>query len=1349
MTSNNNSNPLTTENALVDENTHNEQKISDPLKVSIWSLYKYAEKTEKILLIFGLIGGVAAGTCLPVMCVIVGFAIDSFSLTYSSDEVLRNVSEKCLWIVYNSLIMFFFTAIAEGCWIAIGERLGIRVRILCLESILKKGVPWFDVNRPQELPSKIGSLIMRYQSGIGEKVGKMLMSGSMFLAGVIVAFMYGWRFALALLGIYPLTVLAAQRMGVARHSKAANLRKAYSKCAGYAEEALCAIRTVYAFCAEQFEQNKYVKELINAKNSTIATARATGAAIGLLTLTVVLTEGLGFYIGSYFIEYDIYNSESGKNYNCASIITVFFAGMFAMISLGLIAPALQGVEDAKVAAYEIYDLISDSQNSNENIEVMPTRKLDPQTFKGRIEFKNVTFSYPAKPDVLVLKNFNMVFEAGHMTGICGETGSGKSTIIQLIERFYKPNSGVIEVDGVDINTLDLKWWREMLGFVGQEPVLFNTTIKENIGYGKNEATEEEIIQAATNANAIDFINRLEKKLETETGAGGGQLSGGQKQRVAIARALVRKPKIVLLDEATSALDSTSERKVQDAFNEIQKSGTMSAIVVAHRLSTIKNAPKIIVLNQGVIVEQGNDCELRARKGIYSNLCKLQDVAGSKENQQGVIEDNSVKIDLVEDFENGNDLHNANSASNSASNSDEELNLNKPKSNQNDLQVAINSSAENSKTEEQKKKFKSQIWSENWKYKWNLIFAILLSVMAGYNQPMQGTLLGMVTFDMLQIDKATMRKKMNEDFIGYIVCGVGIFFIQFGMHSLFGLVSAKVACNLRKKLFEHVLKMDIGWFDMPENQPFAINHILGDETEKINGVVEKVACTIIQAISALCIAFGIAFYFSYKMAAIILGSMPVLIFAEILNTKFHVGYSKQNEALYQKPMGILSEAVRNFRTVTSFSNEHRIVDMYKNALDGPLNRLQNKAIISGFLYGICQMIPFLIYAEIFYLAAWFLVRFHEYPRDTFISAYALCFTALEVGTLLEYGPDIGKAWQALSTVYGLLEHEPAIKKDNENSKKEVLVSNWKIQFQNVSFKYPTREEMVLQGLNMTIEPGQKVTIVGPSGSGKSTIIQLLERFYDPLEGKILIDGIDIKELPLQKYREMLGYVPQEPYLFDATIEENVKYGNQTATSDQVRQACEIADAIDFIERRQKSKIHDIPQNETESKNQPPESRRSNSLGNIEGESLTPVKIEQLSVQLEQIKIDSPKSFRPVPQNVTEDGFKRMVGAKGSLLSGGQKQRLAIARAILKNPMVMLFDEATSALDSETESEVQEALRKANKGRTSVTVAHRLSAVGEEDVIFVLENGKITESGSKRELMSRKGAFYKLYGNSVSV
>ena len=241
---------------------------------------------------------------------------------------------------------------------------------------------------------------------------------------------------------------------------------------------------------------------------------------------------------------------------------------------------------------------------------------------GAIEVRDVVFAYPTAKEHNVCNGYSLAIPAGQTVALCGPSGSGKSTIIQLIERFYDPQSGSIMLDGVDIKTLNVRWLRQQLGLVGQEPVLFQGSVADNIGYGKagGAASQEEIEEAARMANAHQFITEnLAKGYETDVGLKGGKLSGGQKQRVAIARALVKKPPVLLLDEATSALDNESERIVQAALDEIMTKQKRTTVVIAHRLSTIRNADKIAVVNEGRILEEGTHDQLISNQNLYANL----------------------------------------------------------------------------------------------------------------------------------------------------------------------------------------------------------------------------------------------------------------------------------------------------------------------------------------------------------------------------------------------------------------------------------------------------------------------------------------------------------------------------------------------------------------------------------------------------------------------------------------------------------------------------------------------------------------------------------------------------------
>ncbi|GAB9477838.1 Multidrug resistance protein abc superfamily, partial [Globisporangium polare] len=239
---------------------------------------------------------------------------------------------------------------------------------------------------------------------------------------------------------------------------------------------------------------------------------------------------------------------------------------------------------------------------------------------GAIDISNVSFAYPSRPEVMVCSNYNLSIQAGETVALVGPSGSGKSTIVSLLERFYDPLSGCVKIDGVDVRELNVKWLRAQVGLVGQEPALFATSIMENIRYGAPGASDAQVVEAAKMANAYNFIKDFPQGFATEVGERGTQLSGGQKQRIAIARAIIKNPPILLLDEATSALDTESERIVQESLDQLLATSKRTTIIVAHRLSTIRNADRIAVHSGGSIVEIGSHDELmRIQDGRYRML----------------------------------------------------------------------------------------------------------------------------------------------------------------------------------------------------------------------------------------------------------------------------------------------------------------------------------------------------------------------------------------------------------------------------------------------------------------------------------------------------------------------------------------------------------------------------------------------------------------------------------------------------------------------------------------------------------------------------------------------------------
>ena len=465
----------------------------------------------------------------------------------------------------------------------------------------------------------------------------------------------------------------------------------------------------------------------------------------------------------------------------------------------------------------------------------------------------------------------------------------------------------------------------------------------------------------------------------------------------------------------------------------------------------------------------------------------------------------------------------------------------------------------------------------------------------------------------------------------------------------------------------------------------------------------------QNVALTVTAFVIAFMLSWRIASVVVASLPLLIGASITEVNFgnhHIvisegdsntysfmclypflnllslylqqlflkGFGGDYTRAYSRATAVAREAIANIRTVAAFGAEDRIVKQFASELSQPNKQAVVRGHISGFGYAVSQFFAYCSYALGLWYASVLLKQKESNFGDIMKSFMVLIITALSIAETLALTPDIVKGSQALGSVFGILQRKPAIHPNNPTSKVVTYVKG-DIEFRNVSFKYPARPDItIFDDLNLKVSSGKSLAVVGQSGSGKSTVISLVLRFYDPTFGRVLIDGCDIQSLNLRSLRLKIGLVQQEPALFSTTIYENIKYGKEEASEIEVMKAAEAASAHGFICR--------MP-----------------------------------------------------------EGYKTQVGERGVQLSGGQKQRVAIARAMLKDPSILLLDEATSALDTVSEKLVQEALDKLMKGRTTILVAHRLSTIREANKIAVLQFGRVVEIGSHEQLTKKTGSIYK--------
>ncbi|KAJ1561965.1 GTPase-activating protein, partial [Cladochytrium tenue] len=968
-----------------------------------------------------------------------------------------------LYFVYLGLgtfvaVRFFIADIYMAIFVAVGERLTHTIREKYLLSVLRQNIGWHDHEGAGEVATRITTDMLLIQDAISEKVPIAASQVFTFIAGFCIAFYRNPKLAGVLLSVIPFLVGTVAVMNALSGRLQARILNLYSKAGNIAEEALSSVRTVTALNGQRKMSAYYASELKGARLAGVTKAAVTGAGFGFLFCFIFLSYALAFYYGSILLES---NSVDG-----GTIVNVMFAVLIGAMSLGQIAPELQAFAFGIGAGSKIFATL-DRKPPIDSLDSAGDKIPDGEVH-GHIELKNVEFTYPTRPDVKVLKKFSLVAHPGSTIALVGQSGSGKSTIIQLLERFYDPDAGEIFIDGHSIKELQISWLRRQIGYVAQEPTLFEGSVADNVALGLVGTPMEKaagddrlrLVQDACRiANAHDFVSALPNGYDTQVGERGLLMSGGQKQRIAIARAVISNPKILLLDEATSALDTTSERVVQAALDNAAKGRT--TIVIAHRLSTVRHADLIVCMFRGEVVEQGTHDELVARGGMYASLVEAQRLRQEEDAQKqssSSSDEDDVKEEVVpvEEVPAAPSVHKSDRYSASLHTAD------------------IETGGKRSMTVGH---VIGEIFKLNLPELTYTLCGLIASIVAGLVTPIFSILFSSILDAFQDVDKVQAAKDLRFWASMVVVIAFGTAIANLIQNWMFGLANEYLTERVRAKLFSAILQQEIAFFDDSLHTTGSLTSNLSTDAQKVQGAAGVTLGTVLQMTATLVGGLIVGFIYGWQLALLGMVLIPILIIAGFMRMRILRYFNEKAKLSYEKSAQVACESVAAIRTVQSLTTEGKVHEGYLKLLEEPLRDGYRNAYINTILYGFSQSANFLCNSLLF----WFggrLIAYNGYSiKEFFVVFMAVLFGATSAGRVFSFVPDVTKAKSSAEDILTLLERKSLIDSNTETGAQvDHAKVEGSVEFRDVRFVYPTRPKVkVLRGLNITASPGEFIAL----------------------------------------------------------------------------------------------------------------------------------------------------------------------------------------------------------------------------------------------------------------------------------
>ena len=1088
------------------ESTNSSEQMQPHNRIPIHQILANTSRQTKMYFLFGTLSAWVMGSLVPILFYLVGQTFDELTdeeeddYDYSHEVNKITIIELCiglLALVSGYLSSFFFVRVGQG--------VGREKRQEYFGAVLSKDVKYYDVNSKSamQVPSEMARSCDSLEQGTGEKFMVFMEIFMYVVVGFGICIEKSPQLFLVTLTLAPLDFIGSALIGKAIIDNIMLSHTAYVSAGAISEEAMMDIKTVASYNAQEYVSKNYNKELDGPVKFTMRNRFIEGLGWGVMWSTWFLMGMLVFWVAAKWVSDERRNWIWMDDFEGVDAVVIFWVMAYTCNILGNIVPGLLSVADAEVCAYKANEFI--------NAKTDFVDGNDEKPIEGQIRFDNVRFSYPSKADTPVLKGLSFEFEAMKSYAIVGESGAGKSTIIQLIERFYEPTSGTVFIDNCPLTFYKVEYLRKQIGYVNQEPILFNLTIGDNIKLGNPEATQLEIEDAARRANCYDFITKMEGQFDASVGMKGSQISGGQKQRIAIARAIIKHPKILLLDEATSALDNISEAVVLKALKEITTKERMTVVSVAQKLSTIRDVDQIVVLENGQRSQVGSHKELIAQEGCYANMCMAQGISLDEAMREGEGEKKIME--------------------------------------QADAPLPVKEEAPPASPKATDLPF-MRILRMSLTYWPLLLIGVIGAVMAGACFPIFGYFIGKDTYYIVGASGDEMEDNIRKISLLILVFAFVIFIGFFMMCWGFGVLTAYTTRDIRSQSFFKLLHFEAEFFDKKENNASMLSQNLSRDTELLNTAGGPLLGVFLMIVVALAIGCAISMIWQFYIGLLIMCCIPLMMFAMIRGYMLHMtGISHPQ---HQEAQSMVLDSVVNLKMVKAYGMEDRLEQKHKELIDKAYEETSWETHENGFYFGLGLMILYDVYAVAFWLGAYLQKDDKAGYEDLCVAIYASMMASVGIFIAAVFAPGVSEGSRAAKRIFEIIDYEPKINPlDTSGDSTSKIVGP--VEFKNVSFTYVSRENKVLDNVSFKVEQGQKLGITGTSGSGKTTIVQLLLRFYDTTEGTVMVGGKDIRTLNLQYFRRNIATVGQEPVLFSGSLRHNVVFGLKNEDESEIADA----------------------------------------------------------------------------------------------------------------------------------------------------------------------------------------------------